>query len=90
MVQILNMMSLLWNLCHLLQAGVVNLYSKEFYELALSRLKEDGLLVQWLAFASGWAGRCKINNAIRSNKVFPEFSVWNSFLTRIVMLSRKS
>ena len=73
-----------------LQAGVVNLYSKEFYELALSRLKENGLLVQWLPLhLVGPEDARSITNTF--HKVFPEFSVWNSFLTRIVMLvgSRK-
>jgi spermidine synthase len=68
-----------------LQAGVVNLYSKEFYELALSRLKKDGLLVQWLPLhLVGPEDARSITHTF--NKVFPEFSVWNSFLTRIVML----
>jgi spermidine synthase len=73
-----------------LQAGVVNLYSKEFYELALSRLKEGGLLVQWLPLhLVGPEDAKSITHTF--HKVFPEFSVWNSFLTRIVMLvgSRK-
>ena len=73
-----------------LQAGVVNLYSKEFYELAKSRLKEDGLLVQWLPLhLVGPEDARSITYTF--HKVFPEFSVWNSFLTRIVMLigSRK-
>ncbi len=68
-----------------LQAGVVNLYSKEFYELALSHLKEDGLLVQWLPLhLVGSEDARAITHTFR--QVFPEFSVWNSFLTRIVML----
>jgi spermidine synthase len=68
-----------------LQAGVVNLYSKEFYELALSRLKEDGLLVQWLPLhLVGPEDARSITHTFR--QVFPEFSVWNSFLTRIVLL----
>lgn len=68
-----------------LQAGVVNLYSKEFYELALSHLKEDGLLVQWLPLhLVGPEDARSITHTFRN--VFPEFSVWNSFLTRIVML----
>jgi len=73
-----------------LQAGVVNLYTKEFYELALSRLKENGLLVQWLPLhLVGPEDARSITYTF--HKVFPEFSVWNSFLTRIVMLvgSRK-
>ena len=68
-----------------LQAGVVNLYSREFYELALSHLKEDGLLVQWLPLhLIGPQDARSITHTFQ--KVFPEFSVWNSFLTRIVML----
>jgi spermidine synthase len=73
-----------------LQAGVVNLYSKEFYELVLSRLKEDGLLVQWLPLhLVGPEDAKAITHTF--HRVFPEFSVWNSFLTRIIMLvgSRK-
>lgn len=68
-----------------LQAGVVNLYSKEFYELALNHLKEDGMLVQWLPLHL--VGREDARSITRTFKnVFPEFSVWNSFLTRIVLL----
>ena len=73
-----------------LQAGVVNLYSKEFYELALSHLKEDGLLMQWLPLhLIGPEDARSITHTFR--QVFPEFSAWNSFLTRIVLLvgSRK-
>jgi spermidine synthase len=68
-----------------LQAGVVNLYSREFYELALSHLKEDGLLVQWLPLhLIGPEDARSITHTFR--QVLPEFSIWNSFLTRIVML----
>ena len=68
-----------------LQAGVVNLYSREFYELALSHLKEDGLLVQWLPLHLVGPEEARfITHTFR--QVFPEFSVWNSFLTRIVLL----
>lgn len=68
-----------------LQAGVVNLYSKEFYELALDHLKKDGILVQWLPLHL--VGREDARSITQTFKnVFPEFSVWNSFLTRIVLL----
>jgi len=68
-----------------LQAGVVNLYSKEFYELALDHLKEDGILVQWLPLhLVGREDARSITGTFKN--VFPEFSVWNSFLTRIVLL----
>ena len=68
-----------------LQAGVVNLYSKEFYELALNRLKNDGILVQWLPLHLVGPGDAK-SITQTFNNVFPQFSVWNSFLTRIVLL----
>lgn len=32
------------------QAGVVNLYSRDFYKLAKSRLAEGGILCQWIPF----------------------------------------
>ena len=68
-----------------LQAGVVNLYSKEFYELALKRLKDDGILVQWLPLHL--VGPKDARSIARTFEyVFPKFSIWNSFLTRIVLL----
>ena len=68
-----------------LQAGVVSLYSQEFYELALKRLKSNGLLVQWLPLhLVGPEDARSITQTF--GKVFPEFSVWNSFLTRIILL----
>jgi spermidine synthase len=68
-----------------LQAGVVNLYSKEFYDLALDHLKEDGILVQWLPLHL--VGREDARSITQTFKnVFPESSIWNSFLTRIVLL----
>jgi hypothetical protein len=68
-----------------LQAGVVNLYSKEFYELALDHLKGDGIMVQWLPLHL--VGREDARSITQTFKnVFPETSVWNSFLTRIVLL----
>jgi len=68
-----------------LQANVVNLYSKEFYELALNRLENDGILVQWLPLHL--VGSEDAKSIIHTFKnVFPKFSVWNSFLTRIVLL----
>ncbi|MHC4958195.1 MAG: fused MFS/spermidine synthase [Planctomycetota bacterium] len=33
-------------------AGVVNLYSRDFYELCRERLAEDGLIAQWLPLAT--------------------------------------
>ena len=67
------------------QAGVVNLYSKEFYEQALDRLNPDGLMMQWLPLHL--VGPDDAKDIIKTfQEVFPHTSVWNSFLTRIVLL----
>ncbi|MEE2986192.1 MAG: fused MFS/spermidine synthase [Nitrospinota bacterium] len=67
------------------QAGVVNLYSREFYELGKSRLKEGGLIMQWLPLHL--VGRDDAKSIIKTfQAVFPHVSIWNSFLTRIVLL----
>lgn len=73
------------------QAGVVNLYSREFYEQALARLNPDGLMMQWLPLHL--VGPDDAKAIIKTfQEVFPHTSVWNSFLTRIVLLvgSRQS
>jgi spermidine synthase len=67
------------------QAGVVNLYSKEFYQQALERLNPDGLMMQWLPLHL--VGPDDARAIIKTfQEVFPHTSVWNSFLTRIVLL----
>jgi len=67
------------------QAGVVNLYSKEFYEQALDRLNPDGLMMQWLPLHL--VGPEDAKAIIKTfQEVFLHTSVWNSFLTRIVLL----
>ncbi len=67
------------------QAGVVNLYSKEFYEQALDRLNPGGLMMQWLPLHL--VGPDDARSIIKTfQEVFPNTSVWNSFLTRIVLL----
>jgi spermidine synthase len=67
------------------QAGVVNLYSKEFYEQALDRLNPDGLMMQWLPLHL--VGPEDAQAIIKTfQEVYPHTSVWNSFLTRIVLL----
>lgn len=67
------------------QAGVVNLYSKEFYEQALARLNPEGLMMQWLPLHL--VGPDDAKAIIKTfQEVFPHTSVWNSFLTRIVLL----
>jgi len=74
-----------------IQAGVVNLYSREFYEQALNRLNPDGIMMQWLPLHL--VGSDDAKAIIKTfQEVFPHTSVWNSFLTRIVLLvgSRKA
>ena len=67
------------------QAGVNNLYSKEFYEQSRQRLNPGGLMMQWLPLhLVGPADARAIVKTFQS--VFPHTSVWNSYLTRIVLL----
>ncbi|MDH3256490.1 MAG: spermine synthase, partial [Nitrospinota bacterium] len=67
------------------QAGVNNLYSKEFYEQSRRRLYPGGLMMQWLPLhLVGQADARAIVKTFQS--VFPHTSVWNSYLTRIVLL----
>ncbi len=66
-------------------AGVVNLYSREFYRQAFDRLNDDGLMMQWLPLhLVGQKDAQAIVQTMR--EVFPHLTVWNSFLTRIVLL----
>lgn len=67
------------------QAGVNNLYSKEFYEQSRQRLNPGGLMMQWLPLhLVGQEDAQAIVKTFQS--VFPHTSVWNSYLTRIVLL----
>jgi spermidine synthase len=67
------------------QAGVNNLYSKEFYEQSRQRLNAGGLMMQWLPLhLVGPEDARAIVKTFQS--VFPHSSVWNSYLTRIVLL----
>jgi spermidine synthase len=56
-------------------AGVVNLYSREYYRLARERLRPGGYLVQWLPFhLVSYADAVAIVRAVQD--VFPETSLW--------------
>jgi spermidine synthase len=67
------------------QAGVNNLYSKEFYEQSRRRLNPRGLMMQWLPLhLVGPEDARAIVKTFQS--VFSHTSVWNSYLTRIVLL----
>ena len=68
-----------------IQAGTVNLYSKEFYQLTVNRLNKDGLMMQWLPLHLVSADDAR--SILKTfQDVFPYTSIWNSFLTRIVLL----
>lgn len=66
-------------------AGVTNLYSKEFYQLSSRHLAPNGIMMQWLPLHL--VSPADARSIIKTfQEVFPHTSVWNSFLTRIVLL----
>jgi tetratricopeptide (TPR) repeat protein len=69
-------------------AGVVNLYSREYYRLAWDRLKPGGLLVQWLPFHLVTVGQAW--SILRSvQEVFPETTLWLHRHTGIIVARRE-
>lgn len=70
---------------HPAHAGVAHLYSREFYDQAAARLKPGGLMMQWLPLHL--LNRDDSLAVMKTfQESFPYTSVWNSFLTRIVLL----
>lgn len=69
------------------QAGVVNLYSKEYYELARDRLESGGLVVQWLPMHL-----LTLDESLRILRtvqdVFPETTLWIHRDTGIIVARR--
>jgi spermidine synthase len=71
-----------------IHAGVVNLYSREYYELARSRLAPGGLLVQWLPFHL--LQKDEAFDVLRTVQlVFPETSLWMHFLTGLIVARKE-
>jgi len=65
-------------------AGVVNLYSREYYELARQQLAPGGLLVQWLPFhLLKKQEAVDILRTVRS--VFPETTLWMHAMTGLIV-----
>ena len=66
-------------------AGVVNLYSREFYELARDRLEENGLLAQWwpLATQNDEDSRSLVRSFI---DVFPYVTLWTTELHETLLV----
>jgi len=56
-------------------AGVVNLYTKEYYELAKAHLKPDGIMSQWIPLYNVSVEDMKI--LVRTfQSVFPHTTIW--------------
>ena len=56
-------------------AGITNVYSKEFYELAASHMTSDGVLQQWVQLHH--IGTAEIASAVATvRQVFPYVSLW--------------
>jgi predicted membrane-bound spermidine synthase len=69
------------------QAGVVNLYSKEFYELARERLTPGGFVVQWLPMhLLAVDESLQILRTVQA--VFPETTLWLHGDTGIIVARR--
>ncbi len=67
------------------QAGVNSLYSRDFYQYSKSHLNPEGIMMQWLPLhLVGPKDAWSILKTFQS--VFPNTTIWNSFLTRIVLL----
>jgi spermidine synthase len=66
-------------------AGVVNLYSREFYELARDRLEPDGLFAQWwpLATQNDEDSQSLVRSFI---DVFPHATVWTTELHEALLV----
>ncbi len=60
-----------------LQAGVVNLYSREYFQLVYNSLREGGIVTYWLPVNQiPWTGIKSILKAFSS--VFPDCSLWTA------------
>jgi spermidine synthase len=68
-------------------AGVVNLYSREYYLLARERLRPGGILVQWLPLhLMTLEDALAVLRTVR--EVFPECTLWLHELTGIIVARR--
>ena len=70
-------------------AGVVNLYSRDFYELAASRLQPDGLMAQWwpLPAQNDEDSRSLVRSFL---DVFPHASAWTTELHEVLLVGSLS
>ncbi len=69
------------------QAAVVNLYTREFYELAREHLHEGGILCQWWGiYAPTYEQKMLIRAFV---DVFPESSLWQSNYASLLLIGFK-
>jgi spermidine synthase len=67
-------------------AGVVNLYSREFYDLARERLRPGGIMVQWLpTIQLSTSDRGMLIRAFAD--AFPHVSIWQQLLSPSLLLA---
>ncbi|WP_316396284.1 fused MFS/spermidine synthase [Bradyrhizobium sp. 33ap4] len=68
--------------------GVVNLYSRDFYRLASSRLNDDGIVAQWLPLPTqnDEDTRALVRSFI---DVFPYASLWTSELHEMLLVGSR-
>jgi spermidine synthase len=69
-------------------SGIGNLFSKEFYEISLSRLKDGGIFAQWVQLYSMDINHLKMILKTFS-AVFPESSVWQASKYDIMIIGHK-
>ena len=70
-------------------AGIGGVFSKEFYELAASRLKPGGIMAQWFHIYEMHDGIVFL--VLRTfNSVFPHMEVWDSETGDIILLGSKT
>ena len=69
-------------------AGVVNLYSQDFYQLAASRLEKHGLLAQWLPLPTQNIddSRALVRSFLN---VFPYASLWTSEFHEMLLVGSR-
>ncbi|WP_260735177.1 fused MFS/spermidine synthase [Tunturiibacter lichenicola] len=70
-------------------AGVVNLYSSDFYKLAAKRLEPNGLIAQWLPLAT--QNDADTRSLMRSFlDVFPYATLWSTELHEMLLVGSMS
>lgn len=70
-------------------AGVGSVFSKEYYELAASRLKEGGIMAQWFHLYDMHDGI--VGLVLRTfGTVFPNIEIWDSGSGDVVLLGAKT